>query len=186
MHAVYFGLFLIGMLVIYEAPLLQDFILAAISGQIESESGPLGVAGTAYESRNVAVAAVVTFLINFFAGSLLVITLPSVILPGIGVFMAMFRATVWGILLAPSYMVLAGRHAFSFGHAALGGRRLYTRRLFRPTCADLSFQPKEGENIGARYVRAVLMNLKGNIIVFIVLAVAAAYEAIEVIMQMGG
>ena len=186
MHAVYFGLFLIGMLVIYEAPLLQDFFLAVIGGQIESESGLLGVAGTAYESRNVAVAAVVTLLINFFAGSLLVITLPSVIVPGIGVLMAVFRATVWGIALAPSYMVLAGGMIFHSGTLLLEGEGYILASFFALLVPIYLFSPKEGENIGARYARAVLMNLKGNIIVFIVLAVAAAYEAIEVIMQMGG
>ncbi|MGA2061038.1 MAG: hypothetical protein ABSG67_11200 [Thermoguttaceae bacterium] len=185
MHAVYFGLFLIGMLVIYEAPLLQDFMLTVIGGQIESESGPLGVAGMAYESRNVAVAAVVTLLINFFAGSLLVITLPSVIVPGIGVLMAVFRATMWGILLAPSYMVLAWGMLFHSGTLLLEGEGYILAAFFALLVPIYLFSPKEGENIGARYAQAVLMNLKGNIIVFIVLAIAASYEAIEVIMQMG-
>jgi hypothetical protein len=186
MHAVYFGLFLIGMLAIYEAPLLQDFMLAAIGGQIENKSSVLGVAGTAYESRNIAVAAVVTLLINFFAGSLLVITLPSVIVPGIGVLMAVFRATMWGILLAPSYMSLAWGMIFHSGTLLLEGEGYILATFFALLVPIYLFSPREGENVGARYARAVLINLKGNIIVFIVLAVAAAYEAIEVIMQMGG
>jgi hypothetical protein len=186
MHAVYFGLFLIGMLVIYESPLLQDFFLAVIGGQIESESGLLGVAGTAYESRNVALAAVVTLGINFFAGSLLVITLPSVIVPGIGVLMAVFRATMWGILLAPSYMSLAWGMIFHSGTLLLEGEGYILATFFALLVPIYLFSPREGENIGARYARAVMMNLKGNILVFIVLAIAAAYEAIEVIMQMRG
>jgi hypothetical protein len=186
MHAVYFGLFLIGMLAIYEAPLLQDFLQAVISGQIENGSGPLGVAGKAYATRNVAVAAVVTLLINFFAGSLLVITLPSLIVPGIGVLMAVFRATMWGILLAPSYMVLAWGMIFHSGTLLLEGEGYLLATFFALLVPIYLFSPKEGENAGARYARAVLMNLKGNIIVFIMLAIAAAYEAIEVIMQMRG
>ncbi len=186
MHAVYFGLFLIGMLVISEAPLLQDFLLAAINGQIENKSGILGVAGTAYESRNIALAAVVTLLINFFAGSLLVITLPSVIVPGIGVLMAVFRATVWGIALAPSYMSLAWGMIFHSGTLLLEGEGYILAAFFALLVPIYLFSPREGENAGTRYARAVLMNLKGNIIVFILLAIAATYEAIEVIMQMGG
>jgi hypothetical protein len=186
MHAVYFGLFLIGTLVIYEAPLFQDFLLTVISGQIESESGPLGVAGKAYETRNIALAAAVTLLINFFAGSLLVITLPSVIVPGIGVLMAVFRAIMWGILLSPSYMALAWSMISHSGTLLLEGEGYILATFFALLVPIYLFSPKEGENLGARYARAVLMNLKGNIIVFIVLAVAASYEAIEVIMQMGG
>ncbi|MGD0382745.1 MAG: hypothetical protein ABSA77_04420 [Thermoguttaceae bacterium] len=184
MHAVYFGLFLIGMLAIYEAPLLQDFLLAAISGQIENKTGVLGVLGTVYESRNIALAAVVTLLVNFFVGSLLVITLPSVIVPGIGVFMAVFRATLWGLLLAPSYMALAGGEIFHSGTLLLEGEGYILAAFFALLVPIYLFSPKEGENVGTRYARAVLMNLKGNIIVFIMLAIAAAYEAIEVILQM--
>jgi hypothetical protein len=186
MHAVYFGLFLIGMLAIYDAPLLQDFLQTVISGQIENGSGPLGVAGKAYATRNVAIAAVVTLLINFFAGSLLVITLPSVIVPGIGVLMAVFRATMWGILLAPSSIVLAWGMIFHSGTLLLEGEGYLLATFFALLVPIYLFSPKEGDNLGARYARAVLMNLKGNIIVFIMLAIAAAYEAFEVIMQMGG
>jgi len=186
MHAVYFGLILTGLQVIYDVPLLKDFLSTIISGQIESESGVLGVAGMAYESRNIALAAATTLIINFFAGSILVITLPSVIVPGIGVFMAAFRATLWGILLAPSYMALAWGMIFHSGTLLLEGEGYILASFFALLVPIYLFSPREGENVGARYARAVLMNLKGNILVFIVLAVAAAYEAIEVIMQMGG
>jgi hypothetical protein len=184
MHAVYFGIILTGMLAIYEGPLIQDYLLTAIRGQIEDKSSLLGVAGSAYESRNVALAAVTTLVINFFIGSLLVITLPSVIVPGIGVLMALFRATIWGILLAPTYMTLAGGMIYHFGTLLLEGEGYLLATFFALLVPIYIFSPREGENVGARYARAVMMNLKGNIIVFIVLAIAATYEAIEVILQM--
>jgi hypothetical protein len=46
------------------------------------------------------------------------------------------------------------------------------------------FNPAEGNNLRTRYGHALMMNFKGNIIVFIMLAIAAAYEATEVILQM--
>jgi hypothetical protein len=48
------------------------------------------------------------------------------------------------------------------------------------------FSPQEGPGAGRRYGRALVLNLKGNVLVFIVLAGAALYEATEVILQMTG
>jgi hypothetical protein len=46
------------------------------------------------------------------------------------------------------------------------------------------FRKAEGRSVLFRYSRALLMNVRGNLIVAIVLAVAAIYEAIEVIVLM--
>lgn len=186
MHVVYFGIVTLGMLAIYEAPLIQDLLLTLLRGQIESESGVLGVAGQAYGSRNIALAAVTTLAINFLAGSLLVITLPSVIVPGIGVFMALLRAIVWGIVLAPAHMALAGAMVFHSGTLLLEGEGYLLAAFFALLVPIYLFSPREGESLGRRYLRALMINIKGNLLVFIVLAIAATYEAIEVIMQMGG
>jgi hypothetical protein len=184
MHVIYFGIFIVGALLIYEAPLPQDFLLTTLSGQIESESGVLGVAGLAYGSRNIALAAVTTLIINFFVGSLLVITLPSVIVPGIGIFMALFRAAVWGIALAPTRLALAGAFRFHSGTLLLEGEGYILAAFFALLMPIYLFNPAEGNNLRTRYGHALMMNFKGNIIVFIMLAIAAAYEATEVILQM--
>jgi hypothetical protein len=184
MHVIYFGICIIGALIIYEKPLPQDFLLTTISGQIESESGVLGVAGMAYGSRNIALAAVTTLVINFFVGSILVITLPSVIVPGIGVFMALFRAALWGIMMAPTSMALAGAIRFHSVTLLLEGEGYILAAFFALLMPIYLFNPAEGNKLRARYGHALMMNVKGNIIVFIMLAVAASYEAIEVILQM--
>jgi hypothetical protein len=46
------------------------------------------------------------------------------------------------------------------------------------------FRSEPDATIGSRYGRALVINLKGNLLVLGVLAVAAVYEAIEVIWQM--
>jgi hypothetical protein len=185
MHAVYFGIFLAGMFAIYDAPMIQDFFLTLIRGQIESESGVLGVAGKAYGTGNIALAAVTTLLINFFLGSLLVITAPSVVVPGIGVFMAIIRATIWGIVLAPSHMTLASGMICHSGTLLLEGEGYLLAAFFAILVPIYLSSPLQGDNLWTRYKRAFIVNIKGNIIVLIVLAVAALYEAVEVILQMG-
>ncbi len=186
LHAVYFGLFITGTLVIYDAPLIQDLLGTAIQGQIESRSGVLGIAGQAYESRNIAVAAITTLAINFFLGSLMVITLPSIVVPGIGVLMAVFRATVWGVLLAATSMTLARGMIFHTGTLLLEGEGYILAAFFGLLVPIYLFSPGMGKTAWGRYGQAVVMNLKGNLIVLAVLAAAALYEAIEVIFQMGG
>jgi hypothetical protein len=46
------------------------------------------------------------------------------------------------------------------------------------------FRSDPGANLFARYRRGVLLNLKGNVLVALVLLVAAVYESIEVILMM--
>ncbi len=146
----------------------------------------LGVAGLAYGSKNIALAAVTTLLINFFAGSLLMITVPSVVVPGIGVVITLIRGAAWGIVLAPTHVLLAGGMLFHSGTLLLEGEGYLLATFFAILVPIYLFRPAMGEKPWPRYVRALVMNIKGNIIVFIVLAIAATYEAIEVIMQMGG
>jgi hypothetical protein len=46
------------------------------------------------------------------------------------------------------------------------------------------FRADVGSSLLARYRHAFVLNLKGNLVVALVLVVAAVYEAIEVILQM--
>ena len=107
-HLVYFGLFVLGALVIYQLPDLQTFLLSGVQEQIRSKgNGVLAIAGRAYGTGNILYAAAVTFAVNFLVGSLAYISLPSLIIPGIGGLLAAFRATLWGVLLGPSESSLA-------------------------------------------------------------------------------
>src|SRR5271165_5003430 len=107
-HLVYFGLFVVGAVAIYQLPTLNTVLMAAVQRELSSKgNGVLAVAGRAYGSGSMIYAAVVTFIVNFFLGSLATITLPSMIIPGVGALLAAFRATLWGLLLGPSQVTLA-------------------------------------------------------------------------------
>jgi hypothetical protein len=185
LHILFFGLVVIAAVLIYELPLVQSALMSALQRQIESGKGVLGVAGTAYKSKNIALAAGATVGINFLLGSLVVITLPSLVLPGVGLLLALFRAALWGILLAPATVVLALTWMPHSGTMLLEGEGYILATFFAVLTAIYLFSPKVGPTAASRYGRALVMNLKGNLLVLIVLAVAAFYEATEVILMMG-
>jgi hypothetical protein len=186
LHLVYFGLCLVCMLVIYELPDVQAALLGAVGAQVEGGPGPLAVAGRAYLSRNIALAAVVTLALNFLLGSFAVITVPSVVLPGIGVLVAAGRAMLWGLLLAPAYVVLSRAMLPHSWTLLLEGEGYILASFFALLIPLYLLDRQAGVPVGSRYGRAILMNLRGSLLVLLVLAVAATYEAVEVILQMRG
>jgi hypothetical protein len=186
LHVAYFGLCLAAAVLIHESPTVQDCLRATIAEQVESGQGPLGKAGEAYASKNVALAAGTTLAVNYLVGSLLFITLPSLVVPGVGLLGALFRALLWGLILAPTDLAFAGAMLPHSGTLLLEGEGYILATFFALLVPIYLFSPKEGRGLGQRYVRALLMNLQGNLLVLVVLAVAAAYEAIEVILQMQG
>ncbi len=184
LHLAYFGGYLLFALVAYAMPDVQKDLLVQIGKEIQSGDGPLAFAGKAYGSRNILAAAGATVLVNFLGGSLAVITLPSVILPGIGVAIALFRAGIWGLLLSPTMVGLSGLmlpHSFTL---LLEGEAYILAAFFALLIPIYLFDRRRGPSAGRRYGRALLLNVKGNLIVLIVLAIAAIYEAIEVIAMM--
>lgn len=182
LHLVYFGLVVLFMLLAHTLPELQVCLLGGIKAQVADGSGPLGVAGKAYMSKSIPMAAVVTLLINFFLGSLACITIPSIVIPGVGILIAVFRASLWGLLLAPNFDVLAGTmlpHSFTL---LLEGEAYIVATFFALLILVYLFRKAEGASLAGRYGKALLMNVRGNLLVAIVLVIAAIYEAIEVIL----
>jgi hypothetical protein len=155
-----------------------------VSSQIEQGSGILGIAGQAYISKNILRAAVTTFAINFPFGSLACITLPSIIIPGSGVLVAGLRSVLWGFILAPTFSVLSMMMVPHSLTLLLEGHGYVIAAFFGVLVPVYLFRTAEGPSAGVRYCRALLMNVRGNLLVIIVLAVAAIYEAIEVILAM--
>jgi hypothetical protein len=180
-HLVYFGLVMASALVVYELPQIQAVLLRLVLGALASPSTPLGVAAKAYASGNILRAAAVTFVVNFFLGTLAVITLPSVVLPGSGAFVAAVRAVVWGLLLAPTFESNAFSMLPHSGTLLLEGEGYILAALFAALIPIYIVQSSLGGNRLSRFGRALLLNLKSNLLVALVLAVAALYEAIEVI-----
>ncbi|MDG3007523.1 hypothetical protein [Paludisphaera mucosa] len=202
-HLVYFGLYVAGSLAAYAAPDLNTLLMSNVTAAVGGGGrGPLAAAGRAYRSGNIPYAALVTFAVNFPLGSLTMITLPSLIVPGSGALLSMFRATLWGLLLGPTEAIMAGRMIPHSGTLLLEGEGyilatffallvpiyLFGRGPIRVKPADPDAEtlaepepPTPREGFGRRFVRAVVVNFQGNVLVAIVLIVAACYEAAEVI-----
>lgn len=185
-HLVYFGLYLVVAALVYRAPDLRNAMQAVIHADLNEGGGLLHFAGTAYLSGSILRAALVTFAVNFFLGSLIMLTLPSCIVPGSGALVAGFRAVTWGLLLAPATLQQAFAMLPHSGTLLLEGEGYILAAFFglmipltifrRPAESDPA--PKRG------YGWAVLLNLKGSALVALVLAAAALYESIEVIQML--
>jgi hypothetical protein len=225
-HLAYFGLYVVGSILIQASPELHTMLLSAVKGELsKSGKGPLALAGKAYGTGNMFYAALVTFAINFPLGSFVMITLPSMIIPGSGALLATFRATLWGVLLGPSLVSLTRAMLPHTGTLLLEGEGYILATFFallipvylfrfsqapdkpselgeladqRPEFGEVEDKPSElGElqdfhqeapsarrdTAMSRFGEAVVLNLKANVLVAIVLAVAACYEAFEVILM---
>jgi hypothetical protein len=204
----------VAALIIYQVPVVQTALMSGVQHEIGQGKSFMAEAGKAYASGNILRAALVTFRINFLLGSLAYITLTSMIIPGLGVPLAGFRALAWGVLLGPSEVALARLMLPHIGTLFLEGAGYILATFFalmipiylfgwsgpvaKPVArvepalssdaVDVSLErssPEQQPDALRRFGRAVLMNLKGNLLVAIVLAVAACYEAVEVIWMAG-
>jgi hypothetical protein len=184
LHLVYFGLVLAASAVIYHFPELQMGMLSVVHGAVADPHNPLGVAGKAYDSQNIAWAAAVTFAVNFLLGSAAVITVPSLLVPGSGTLVAVLRATLWGLLLAPSFATLSLVMLPHAGTLLLEGEGYILAAFFGLLVPIYLFERDKGAALTSRYGRALLINLKAMTLVAVVLLAAACYEATEVILMM--
>jgi hypothetical protein len=184
-HVVYFGLVMAGAVLIYELPEVQSVLMTAVRAQIASPSGPLGAAGRAYGSGSIPRAAAVTFGVNFFLGSLAVITLPSIVVPGVGILVALLRALSWGLLLGPTFVQTALGMIPHSGTMLVEGEGYIMAAFFALLIPVFLVESSQGKSVLSRFGRALLLNLQANAWVAIVLVVAACYEATELILLNG-
>jgi len=182
-HLAYFGIVILGSALIHELPDLQTVFLSAIRGALTAKSGVLAAAGKAYGSGSIPWAAFVTFVINFFLGSLLMITLPSMLVPGSGILIATLRSVLWGLLLAPTLVVLALTMLPHSLTMLLEGEGYILATIFGLLIPIHIFQSSLGGNPLSRFGRVIVLNFQACGLVALVLAVAACYEATEVILM---
>jgi hypothetical protein len=142
-----------------------------------------GVMLAAYASGKILRAAAVTFVVNFFLGSLLVLTLPSVIIPGSGSLMAAFRGLTWGLLFSPTIGDLAYGMLPHSGTMLLEGEGYILATLFGLLIPIHIFQSSLGRTPLSRFGRVIWLNVLANFWVAVVLIIAACYEATEVILM---
>ena len=184
LNVVYYGLVALSMIyVAFVNPALQEQMLADVGAAFTE--GLLETVGGAYLGGNVLAAAVLTFLVNLLMGSLLFITLPSLIIPFAGLLLGVYRAVLWGLLLAPTSAELALvmiPHSLVLvleGQAyvlAMFAVYVHGQAFLRPASVGLTSHLQG-------YVAGLKLSARLYLLVVIVLAVAAIYEALEVILM---
>ena len=182
-NVAYYGLVVAGMAYSLVSPGLQQALIEGVSETL-GPGGGLEPVSDAYNSGNVAAAAGVTFAVNLLLGSFLVLTLPSLVLPFSGILMGFYRAVLWGLLLAPQgalalvmiphsvTLVLEGQGYI----LAMLGAYTIGKGLLRPQAYGAS-----GHRAG--YAEGLRRCARLYVLVALVLAVAAVYEAVEVILM---
>lgn len=177
----YVGLFGVGILATAVFPELRPGGLGALQG--DPGAGGLGaVIGDAYRSGNVALAAVVTLGVNLLSASLLQTTLPSLVIPFVGVAITMLRGLSWGVLFTP---VGADDATFLIHWVTLAieGTAYVVVGFASWVHARTFLQPgRYGfENRRAGYVGGLVATLKLYALVTVLLVIGAVYEAVTVI-----
>jgi hypothetical protein len=188
-NILYYGLVVVFMGVAAFNPSVQDELLRAVGESFMT--GPLAVVGEAYLNAEVFTAIALTFLVNLFIASLLSITVPSLVIPFVGLLLGVYRAILWGLLFYPGHpdmQVIMIPHSLTLileGQAyilVMFAAWLQGRAFLFPQSAGV-----EGHLRG--YVEGLKRTGKIYILVILTLLVAAVYEVIEVVwmaQMMGG
>ncbi len=185
LNLAFYGLVAFGTLIAFANPGAQQSLTQMILQGFGAP--PLSFAKDAYLSKNVPEAALVTFLVNSIFGSFLTITVPSLVIPFVGVVIGLYRALVWGIALAPTSPELAAAMVPHSLTLLLEGQG-YILAMFAAHLLWVSafggFR-KEAAGFLAGYREGLRATLTTYRLVILLLAVAAVYEAFEVIYLVG-
>jgi hypothetical protein len=182
LNILYYGLVVLGMAyVTFFNPGLQDTLMQA-AGKAFTE-GSLAAVGSAYGGGQVIQAMIITFIVNLFLGSVITMSLPSLIIPFSGLLMGIYRAIMWGLLLSPSNASLAGPMIPHSLTLLLEGQA-YILVMLSIYIHGKAFLRPGAYGIQGR-LRGYLEGLRRTgwiyLLVAFLLAVAAVYEALEVI-----
>lgn len=185
LNVAFYGLVVLGTMFAFANPEAQASLTRAILEGFGSP--PLSFAKDAYLSKNVPAAALVTFLVNSIFGSFLTITVPSLLIPIAGVVVGLYRALVWGIALAPTSPDLA-RAMVPHSLTLLLEGQGYVLAMFAAHLLWVSafggFR-KGAKGFLSGYLAGLRTTLTTYRLVALLLAVAALYEAFEVIYLIG-
>lgn len=183
LNAVYYGLVLIFMVVAAFNRPLQDMLLETVGEAFMT--GPLSAVGAAYLNAQVFLAIALTFLVNLVIASFLYITLPSLIIPYLGILMGIYRAILWGLIFSPGHpdmKMIMIPHSITLileGQAyilAMFGVFLQGTAFLFPKTVGL-------ERRGQGYREGLKRTGKIYILIVLTLLVAAIYEVLEVVIM---
>lgn len=182
LNLVYYGLVAAAMTYVAFNPSLQQSLLSAV-GSAFSE-GPLSALVGAYGGGKLILAMVLTFVVNVAVGSFVWITLPSLVIPFSGLLAGTYRAVLWGLVLSPTTREMSTAmipHSLTLileGQAyvlAMLAAYIQGRALLWPHSAGAQTH-REG------YLAGLKRSARLYLLVILLLALAAIYEAVEVIL----
>ncbi|HOQ99044.1 MAG TPA: stage II sporulation protein M [Anaerolineae bacterium] len=181
LNLAYYGLVILGMIYVSTNPSLQQSLLESVGAAFAE--GPLTAVAGAYGGGQVLAAMGITFAVNLLLGTLVQITLPSLIVPFFGVLMGLYRAVLWGLLLSPASPQVAGPMIPHSLTLLLEGQGYIIAMLGVYIQGKAFLWPRsvgaEGHRQG--YVAGLKRAAWLYLLVAVVLAIAAIYEALEVI-----
>lgn len=182
MNVLFYGLMLMFMALIFLNPGYQEAKFEAIRRGI-TKVGFMRALVDAYESGNIPKAAVLTFLVNLTLGSMMYITVPSLIVPFAGLPLGAWRAIQWGLIFGPAtadsqrvfiphvFVLIMEGQAYVLAMLAvwLQGKALLLPKI------------KGRATAGRRFVWGLEQTARIYLLIAIVLAVAALFEALELL-----
>lgn len=189
-NAYYFGLVLVGALIALLFPAAQVFLINTAGNILGGGAlDPFSIIGDAYRSGNVLEAAVVTFIYNLVLGTLVEITIPSLIIPFWAPLIGGVRAVEWGIMLIiPVPGLLPVQRAVPHYLTILLEGEAYVVAIFaclRQARVLLKLESIPADRRIKEYVGTMADNIKLLPVVALLLAVSALYEAWEVMFFAG-
>jgi hypothetical protein len=184
LNLAYFGLVLLGAVYSYLNPSIAQWLKEG-TAQALTNGGPLVMVANAYISGNFLMAAVLTFIVNLVLGAILYITLPSMVVPFFGLLMGSFRALLWGVLvlsLIPfeAYSVPAWLTMIFEGEA-------YILAMLAAYIQGKAFLWPDSVGAATRrqgYVKGLAATWRLYVLIVLILAVAAIWEAFAAIYLM--
>jgi hypothetical protein len=181
LNLAYYGLVILGMIYSAFNPGPQKMLLESV-GQALTE-GPLAMVAGAYTSGKLLAAVALTFLVNFFVGSLGSIGLPSLAIPFSGLLMGAYRALTWGVLFSPTDRQLALTMIPHSITLLLEGQAYILAMLAAVVQGQAFLWPATAGGQGRRqgFKAGVRQAAWVYVLVIGVLFIAAVYEAVEVI-----
>jgi len=179
LNILYFSTSVLAAVYAFRNPTVQAEFLR-LAGEAFAPTGNLGPLVQAYLSGDLLGAVLLTFLVNLVLGSLVVLTLPSAIVPFAGILLGLYRAALWGLLFAPTQASGLGPTLWLHMPTILLEGEAHIVVMLG---VWLWWRPVFGRSSSrwTAWRRGALLQVRVYAVVATLLALAAAYEAIEVI-----
>lgn len=180
LNILYYGLIAAAMAYVFAYPQVQQELMAATMTEASQE---IPGVFNAYVSGNFAVAVIGTFLVNLTLGTLVWITLPSLLVPFGGVALGGIRALLWGLLFAPTTPMMAERMTYASLVLVFKGQAYVLAMLAAFIhWRGIIWPANVGETKRLRaYFAGLKKTLRLYLLIIVILALIAVYEAYIVI-----